>query len=102
MLVVQVYVKVKEKDINSFVKASKENAKDSLCEDGVIRFDVLQNNEKPNEFMLTEIYKDENAPLEHKKTAHYKQWREYVAGMMEEPRYSVKYKNIFPESDRVE
>ena len=52
MLVVQVYVKVKEKDINSFVEASKENAKDSLCEDGVIRFDVLQNNEKPNNIKI--------------------------------------------------
>ena len=97
MLIVQVYVKVKEKDIPFFIIETKENAEKSLLEKGVFRFDVHQDIDDQQQFLLTEIYQDAQAPLEHKKTAHYKKWKGAVAEMMEEPRYSVKYRNIFPE-----
>jgi (4S)-4-hydroxy-5-phosphonooxypentane-2,3-dione isomerase len=96
MLVVQVYLKIKEKDILSFIDATKENASKSLKEPGIIRFDVQQNLEDPHQFLLTEIYKNIEATLDHKKTAHYKKWRFSVENMMAEPRYSVKYHKIFP------
>ena len=99
MYIVQVYVKVKEKDVDQFIFASHENAVDSLQEDGIVRFDVLQDIEDPRKFQLTEVYKDEEDPLEHKKTPHYKIWKETVAGMMAEPRRSVKYRNIFPDNN---
>lgn len=94
--IVQVYVKVKENDVNQFINASRENAENSLREDGIVRFDVLQDIEDPQKFLLTEVYKDEKAPLEHKKSPHYKKWKETVAEMMAEPRHSVKYRNIYP------
>ncbi len=98
MYIVQVYVKVKENDVNQFIIASQENAENSLKEDGIARFDVLQDIEDPKNFLLTEVYKNEEAPFEHKKSSHYKKWKETVAGMMAEPRYSVKYRNIFPDN----
>ncbi|MDO9545232.1 MAG: putative quinol monooxygenase [Pelolinea sp.] len=98
MYIVQVYVKVKEKDIPLFIKETIENASQSLNENGVIRFDVQQSLEYPQQFLLTEIYVDSGAPLEHKKTTHYKKWKNAVEKMMEEPRNSVKYRNIFPEN----
>jgi len=97
--IVQVYVKVKENDVDQFIFASHENAVNSIQEDGIVRFDVLQDTEEPRKFMLTEVYKDEEAPLEHKNTPHYKRWKETVAGMMAEPRHSVKYRNIFPDNN---
>lgn len=97
MYIVQVYVKVKENDIDAFIKITRENAENSLGEDGVIRFDVLQDIEEPQKFLLTEIYKDTEAPSEHKKTPHYKKWKTTVEEMMAEPRFSVKYRYIFPD-----
>jgi len=97
--IVQVHVKVKKNDVNLFIAASQENAVNSLREDGVVRFDILQDIEDPQKFLLTEVYIDEKAPLEHKKSPHYKKWKEIVAEMMAEPRHSVKYRNIFPDND---
>jgi autoinducer 2-degrading protein len=97
MFIVQVYVKVREKYISSFILETKENASKSINEKGVLRFEVQQNLDDPKQFLLTEIYTDTDAPLEHKKTDHYGKWKEAVEHMMEEPRYSVKYTNIFPE-----
>ena len=99
MYIAQVYVRVKENDVNSFIIASQENAVNSLREDGIIRFDVLQDIEDPQKFLLTEVYKDEEAPLEHKKSPHYKKWKETVARMMAEPRHSVKYRYIYPDNN---
>ena len=66
MYIVQVYVKVKESEVKSFIIASNENAVNSLQEDGIVRFDVMQEIEEPQRFLLTEVYKDEQAPLDHK------------------------------------
>jgi (4S)-4-hydroxy-5-phosphonooxypentane-2,3-dione isomerase len=96
MKIVQVYVKVKQKDIQLFIGETIENATKSLNESGILRFDVQQNLDEPQQFLLTEIYSDEKAPLEHKKTTHYKKWRKAVEDMMAEPRYNVKYRKIFP------
>ena len=88
---------VKEKDIDSFIKATKENARNSINEEGITKFDVLQEIDNPQRFLLNEVYKDEKATLEHKKTEHYKKWKSIVENMMNEPRRSVKYCYIFPE-----
>ena len=47
--------------------------------------------------VLVEVYRTSDDPAEHKKTTHYKTWRDTVAEMMAEPRSSVKYANIFPD-----
>lgn len=47
--------------------------------------------------VLVEVYRDETAPVEHKKTAHYQLWRDTVADMMAEARSSVKYGNVYPD-----
>ena len=96
MIVVHVFVRVKEEYIEPFKQASVENARNSLLEAGVARFDVIQQTDDPSRFVLVEVYRDTGAPLKHKETVHYALWRDTVAGMMAEPRYSIKYSNIFP------
>ena len=50
-----------------------KNARNSAQEEGVARFDVLQDKEDPLQFVLVEVYKDaDKAPVSHKETAHYK------------------------------
>ena len=99
MLIVLVHVKVKEQYIEQFIDATKENAEKSLKESGVERFDVLHQQDSPKSFIINEVYRDTKAPAAHKETSHYKKWREEVADMMEEPRYSVKYSNVFPKDE---
>jgi autoinducer 2-degrading protein len=97
MLIVLVHVHVKPDCIEAFREASLENARNSIKEAGIPRFDVLQDNDDPNRFILNEVYRDADAPAAHKETAHYAAWRDTVADMMAKPRRAVKLINLFPE-----
>jgi (4S)-4-hydroxy-5-phosphonooxypentane-2,3-dione isomerase len=96
MLIVHVHVKVKPELVEAFRLATKENARRSVEEPGIARFDVLQQSDDPCRFVLVEVYRTPQAPAAHKETAHYAAWRDRVAEMMAEPRTSVKYSNVFP------
>ena len=97
MLIVNVHVHVKPESVSAFQEASVENARNSVNEAGVARFDVIQQNDVPTRFILVEVYKDQDAAAAHKETNHYKKWRDTVADMMAEPRQGIKHTNIFPE-----
>jgi len=97
MLIVHVFVHVKPDKIDAFMTATLENARNSIHEAGIARFDVIQQQDDPARFVLVEVYRTEQDPGRHKETAHYQKWRDTVADMMAEPRTSVKYTNIFPD-----
>jgi quinol monooxygenase YgiN len=94
MLIVHVFVHVKTDCVAAFTAASLDNARHSLQEPGIARFDVIQQTYDPTRFVLVEVYRDADAPARHKETAHYAQWRDAVAEMMAEPRNSVKYVEV--------
>ncbi len=96
MLVVHVHVNVKQEFIEAFKQATIENARASLTEPGVARFDVMQHAEDPARFILVEAYRTNEAPAQHKEAPHYAAWRDAVMPMMAEARTSVKYHNVFP------
>ena len=96
MIVVHVHVHVKPEFVEQFRSASVENARNSVQEPGIARFDVIQQTDDPTRFLLVEVYRDQEATAKHKETAHYATWRDAVAPMMAEPRSSVKYQNVFP------
>jgi len=96
MLIVHVHVHVKPEAVEDFKKSTLANARASLREPGIARFDVLQQNDDPTRFILVEVYRTEKAPGDHKATAHYAAWRDSVSEMMAEPRTSLKFANIFP------
>ncbi|HEY5910319.1 MAG TPA: antibiotic biosynthesis monooxygenase [Verrucomicrobiae bacterium] len=97
MLVVHVHVQVKPEYIEAFKEATLANARASVKEPGIARFDVVQQRETPTHFILVEAYRDAQAPTAHKETSHYQAWRDAVAPMMAEPRSSVKCENVFPD-----
>jgi quinol monooxygenase YgiN len=99
MLIVQVHVHVKPECLDDFKAVSLENARHSVQEPGIARFDVLQQVEDPARFILVEVYRTSEAAAQHKETAHYQVWRDAVTPMMAEPRTSVKYSNLFPADD---
>ena len=96
MLIVHVHVHVKPEFVEAFRQATVENARNSVQEPGIARFDVIQQADDPTRFVLVECYRTADAPAQHKATAHYARWRDAVADMMAEPRTSIKFSNIFP------
>jgi autoinducer 2-degrading protein len=96
LLVVHVQVHVKPECVEAFREATLANARASVREPGVARFDVVQQADDPTRFVLIEVYRTPDAPAAHKATPHYAAWRDAVAPMMAEPRGSVKYVNVFP------
>ena len=96
MLIVHVHAHIKPEFVDAFKEATVENARHSVKEPGIARFDVIQQADDPTRFILVEVYRTPAASAEHKATAHYQVWRDAVAGMMAEPRTSVKYSNLFP------
>jgi quinol monooxygenase YgiN len=97
MIIVHVLVRVDPDSVNAFTAATLENARHSVAEPGVVRFDLVQQDDDPTRFLLIEIYRAQEDPARHKATAHYATWRDAVAPMMAEPRRSVKYHTLFPE-----
>ena len=97
MVVMLVYVHVKPECVEDFKAASIENAKNSLQEPDVVRFDVIQERDDPTRFVLIEVYRTPEDHPKHRETAHYLAWRDTVADMMAEPRSSEKFVNIFPD-----
>ncbi|TFG44681.1 MAG: antibiotic biosynthesis monooxygenase [Candidatus Brocadiia bacterium] len=97
MLVVHVFVHVRPEYIETFKSATIENARESVKEPGIARFDFSQQQDDPGRFVLVEVYRTPEAPAMHKETAHYQKWRNTVANMMAEPRASIKYSNVFPD-----
>jgi quinol monooxygenase YgiN len=94
MLVVHVHVRVKPGFADAFVAATLENARASLREPGVARFDVVRSEEDPDRFVLVEAYRTDDAPAAHKATAHYAAWRDAVAPMMAEPRVAGRFSAV--------
>ena len=97
MLIVHVHVHVKPECVQAFQAATLENARQSVREPGIARFDVIQQNDDGTRFVLVEVYRTAEAPAQHKATAHYAAWRDAVEPLMAEPRRSVKYANLFPD-----
>jgi autoinducer 2-degrading protein len=97
MLIVHVHVRVKPEFVEAFREATLKNARQSVEESGIARFDFAQQADDPTRFVLVEVYRTAEAPARHKDTAHYQAWRDAVAQWMAEPRTSAKFLNVFPE-----
>ena len=97
MHIVLVHIEVKPESIEAFKEAAADNARSSMLEAGIARFDVIQQLDDPTQFILVEVYRDVEATVKHKESAHYLAWRDRVIDMMAEPRYGIKYQNIFPD-----
>jgi len=98
MLVVHVHVRVRPDLVADFLAASLVNAKASLAEPGVLRFDVIQDQADPAHVVLNEVYRDDDANAAHKLTPHYAAWRDAVAEMMAAPRESTRFTAVFPDT----
>ncbi len=96
MHIVLVNIHIKSESRDAFIQASLENARNSIREPGIQRFDFLQQADDPYRFILVEVYNTPEDQSKHRETPHYAEWKDTVADMMSEPRVGVKYKNLYP------
>jgi quinol monooxygenase YgiN len=96
MLIIHVHIRVQPEFVDQFKEATLENARNSVREPGIARFDVLQQQDDRTRFVLVEVYRTSDAAALHKETAHYQVWRDRVETMMAEPRTRVTYAAVFP------
>lgn len=99
MLIVHVHVHVKPESVAEFRQATIENARASIQEPGIARFDVVQQQDDATRFVLIEAYRSDEAVAAHRATAHYAKWRDTVESMMLEPRTRQLYNAIFPDAE---
>jgi (4S)-4-hydroxy-5-phosphonooxypentane-2,3-dione isomerase len=97
MLILNIFCRVKHEMIEAFKEATVKNAVYSIKEPGVIKFDLLQQQDDPAKFVISEVYKSAESIAAHKETAHYAEWGQHVQPMLAEPRSKMVYNNIFPE-----
>jgi quinol monooxygenase YgiN len=96
MHIVHVHIHVKLDLVEAFKQVTLENARKSLQEPGVARFDIIQQMDDPSRFVLVEVYRTAEDPAKHKETVHYNRWREQAEPMMVEPRTRMIFTNAFP------
>jgi quinol monooxygenase YgiN len=99
MFVALVSFHIKPEFVEAFKAATLDNARNSILEPGVIRFDVIQQHDDPTRFTLIEVFRAPEAREAHGQSAHYLRWREAVADMFAEPRTRTDYAPLFPEAD---
>ena len=97
MHIVHVFIHVKPDKVEEFKIATVENARNSLKEPGVARFDFNQQADDPARFVLVEVYRTVEDAAKHKETAHYNRWREAVEPLLAEARTRTVYHNVFPD-----
>jgi autoinducer 2-degrading protein len=99
MQILHVFLHVKAEFIEAFKAATVENARNSIQEEGITRFDVIQQTDDPTRFVLVEFYHSQDARAQHRETAHFLKWRETVTEMFETPPNRIEYVKIFPDEE---
>ena len=97
MFIQVVYLEVQPEKLDTFLAEAAANARTSLTEPGVVRFDFLQQADAPTKYMLYEVYRSPNDLEAHKQTDHFKRWVEKGVPTLIGDRVRVIYNNIEPD-----
>ncbi len=97
MLAVHVQIQVHPSHLEAFRVATLANASASRREPGVVRFDVCQQADAPDRWVLWEVYRNAAAHAAHRETPHYATWRDTVEPMMASTRIGTKLTTVSPE-----
>lgn len=101
MFIAAVHVYVKPDKVDEFKEQIRANHEGSIAEPGCLRFDVAQSKEDPTEFLLWEVYVDEEANAYHKTTPHYLAFKELMPELMSRERHSDLFEGIYVHSDKL-
>jgi quinol monooxygenase YgiN len=101
MQIFQFHHYIKPEFVEAYRAAILENARITIHEAGVLRFDVFQDQEDPTHFSLLEIYEDQAAREFHLQTEHFLKWKETVLGqeMFARKGSGDNFEMVFPEGN---
>lgn len=97
MFIIHGHFRVKPGQEAAFRNATIENARYSIQEQGIARFDIVQSVEDPTRFVLVEVFRSPEAVDQHRETAHFRKWRAATDPMLAEERDVRKYHIVWPE-----
>ena len=99
MYIFQVHHYIKPDQIEIYKAAIIENARKSVLEPGVIRFDIFQDSTNPAHFSLLEVYSDLDARNAHLETEHFLKWRDVYFQTQERKGHGDEFNAVFPAAD---
>lgn len=91
---VQSYVKTSSEAL--FYAKALQASTNMLPLQGVLRYDILRNNDDPRKFLLVKVFENVKSLDEHKTTQFYKDWTEQAEPLMEEARATARFNTLFP------
>lgn len=94
--ITHIYASVKPGKEDTFIQATLRNAEGTMTEPDAMRYDFLRNVEKPNKFLIIEVFRTDQAAKLHVRKPHNVLWRREVLNLLEMPRRIRRFKNIFP------
>jgi len=100
MLIFQFHHYVRSGLVETYKNAILANARETLKEPGVLRFDVFQDTEDPTHFSLLEVYRDEAAREAHLETEHFQRFRDLMRehDVFAESGASDQFEALFPDT----
>jgi autoinducer 2-degrading protein len=101
MFVAAVHVFVKPEAMDDFMELIRLDQEGTLAEPGCVRFDVVRSVDDPNEFLIWEVYLDEEAAAFHKTTPHYAEFKEKMPALASKDRYADRYEGVSVPTDKV-
>lgn len=98
MKVTLVHIYVKKEFVDQFLIETEKLHELSLKEDGVVYYNLIQDELDNSKFVLCEGYTDDEAEEMHKNAEHTSQWRKTVAPWLAYARVHIKHKLLFPKA----
>ena len=100
MFVAAVHIFVKPEAVDDFMELIELDQEGTLAEPGCVRFDVVRSVDDPNEFLIWEVYLDEEAAAFHKTTPHYAEFKERMPALASKDRYADRYEGVSVPTDK--
>ena len=97
MYIFQVHHYIRPEQIEAYQVATLENARKTILEPGVMRFDVFQDATDPTHFSLLEVYQDLAARDAHLQTDHFLKWKDVYLQTQERRGQGDEFIALFPE-----
>ena len=101
MFVAAVHVFVKPEAMDDFMELIRLDQEGTLAEPGCVRFDVVRSVDDPNEYLIWEVYLDDEAAAFHKTTPHYAEFKERMPSLASKDRYADRYDGVSIPTDKV-
>ena len=100
MLALLVTIRIKPGHREAFLDALLGDARGSVQDEpGCLRFDVLLDDDNPNQIHLYEVYRDEQALEAHRQAPHYVKWRQTVQEWFDGEPVRRRCTTFFPGND---